>query len=140
MRFKMHLLALSVFAMASCDEVEGVHVDDGALAGRCVYTNPFAQVEQCKAYVGLAWTEHDALSDCSRPMIGADEGIFEPGLACPDETLLGRCFVEETEPAAVVLHYPATEALGCNVVETGCNHAGGVFVPGAVCPDPAGAM
>lgn len=130
----MRILATAALMLFSCDGVENTAtVDLDAMVGRCVYTNPFAQALECKGYLGSGWTRDAASDDCIEPMLGAAEGTFEPGLPCEEDALMGRCDIAEGHAEQTVLFYSSTDAMACLAVETGCDHADGVFTPDALC-------
>lgn len=105
----------------------------GDAVGRCLYTNPFSASDECKEYLGDGWSESDAAADCEAPVIGADPGAFEPGLACDREAFIGECVVDAGGEGEVVTVFPGDDPGACSGAEFGCGFTGGEFVPAEVC-------
>jgi hypothetical protein len=105
----------------------------GELVGSCLYTNPFASSAECKEYTGAGWTDSDAQGDCAAPMVGADPGSFQAGIACDRSAILGECFIDQDADNATILVFPGTDPDSCSGVALGCDFASGTFEPADVC-------
>jgi hypothetical protein len=140
-----------VFGLFGCGDGEPEEVTDtaavtvpaaDAVVGRCDYINPFSQADECKEYVGAAWTPADAETDCATPVVGGSAGVFVGGESCVRESLVGECFVDGGADSEVVIVFPGDDPAACAGAEFGCTFAGGEFVPAEVCTeggeDPGG--
>ena len=113
----------SVDAAATVDATAGV--------GRCDYRNAFSGHDECKAYLGAAWTAASAADDCAKqPGAG---GAFVAGGACAASTL-GRCVVAKGDGLDATTELGGVAATECSSAELACTtFAGGTFVAGSVC-------
>ena len=106
-----------------------------AVAGSCVYVNPFSDGEECKEYTGASWTPETAATDCEAPLLTAGPGTFTAEAGCVAESELGRCVVGFDTPEETVLVFPGTDVGQCGSVQLGCSFAQGFFQPSELCQD-----
>ncbi|MCA9544789.1 MAG: hypothetical protein KC613_10380, partial [Myxococcales bacterium] len=105
----------------------------GDVVGRCQYVNRFSQGEECKAYVGAAWTAESAAADCEAVFLN-QPGTFEAGVPCGYEAELGSCAVGDMAADGYVLVSAGNDPADCGLSQTGCEtFAGGSFTPAGVC-------
>lgn len=98
-------------------------------AGRCEYTNPFSQGEECRDYVGAGWTADAIENDCAEQM-----GTTTLDVACSDEGVLGRCILDGGTDLEVQIVFYGDDADACSLSQTGCEtFGGGTFEPEGVC-------
>ncbi len=104
------------------------------LIGRCIYTNPFSKAEECKDYSGTYWAPLVAKMECAAAEPFGAEGVFEEGVACSTEGILGRCLIGEGTERAYDLVFKGTDAGACSTTQAGCEtFAGGKFQPAEIC-------
>jgi len=129
-----HVLFISLVALffSSCAAPEA-DPNIGEAIGRCVYVNGFSDRSECKEYFGSSWTEEAIVDNCAAPVPGSDPGLFEPGLSCEREEILGECFVDPGTVEAATIVFPGIEGDSCSGLSMGCGFAGGEFVPAAAC-------
>jgi len=133
-------LTLSVLAACGTTPDEGADTDtdvfvQDVLVGSCAYRNPFSDGDECKEYVGSAWTPETAAADCEAPLLTAGPGAFRAEAACDSPSELGRCVIEGGTDTENVLVFPGQDPASCGGVQTGCAFGQGVFEPSAICAD-----
>ena len=111
--------------------------EEPAAIGRCLYVNPFSDTDECKEYLGDAWTQDRIDEDCASPVPGSDPGVFEAELACDREQILGECIIAPDTEDAANLVFPGGYGDDCSGLSFGCTFAGGEFEPSDYC-DPNG--
>lgn len=105
-----------------------------AAVGRCDYTNPFSQSNECKAYTGEGWTADGAAADCAEVLGGP--GTFVPDLMCAFDAELGRCAIGDPAADGYILALSGDDPADCALGRTACEtFAGGVFEPTPTCAD-----
>lgn len=116
--------------------------DAGAsdLLGRCVYTNPFSQREECKEYTGSGWTAADASSDCAAPVPGGSPGLFTPASSCERDSYIGECRVDGGEALETITVFWGTDPESCSGAELGCGFSQGEFTPTEICTAESGGV
>jgi len=100
---------------------------------RCVYVNAFSDNLECKEYLGSDWTPEAIGADCASPVPGSDPGVVEMDLACDRAQILGECFIDAGTVESATIVFPGREGDSCNGLRTGCNFAGGDYVPASAC-------
>ncbi len=105
-------------------------------AGRCDYTNPFSQGDECREYSGSGWTGEEIEADCED-----QSGTATLDAVCDDSGVLGRCIIDGgTDREVQIVSYGSDEG-SCAITQTGCEtFGGGEFEPEGVCAgeDPTG--
>lgn len=125
------LLALSVLTLSGCNGFQVPSLPE-TVVGKCIYTNKFSQLTECKDYVGN-WTEAEATEDCK--VQGATISLGEKcGIAPADK--YGDCIfkVDEAKQQWARVELPGTESAKCGSMERGCElFGGGAFQPSPIC-------
>lgn len=99
---------------------------------RCVYTNPFSQGQDCKAYTGAGWTAERIEADCAAVFVNT-AGTVETG-TCGFDQELGRCAVGDPAGEGYVLVSEGADPGQCGLTRTACEtFAEGTFTAGAMC-------
>lgn len=149
-RFPHAMLGLSLVASAlgglgACSSSEGdVEVQDPPAAqveaGRCVYTSPFTQAEECRDYTGPGWSATSAEADCK----SQQAATFEPEERCSYPTTLGACVMSSGTEDEYSIVFPGDDVSQCASFQRGCElFGGGKFVPAAcegAAEDPGGGV
>lgn len=131
----MYRLAPLLLLLA-CGTAEPEVEDSGPSAlGRCLYVNSFSDADECKEYVGSAWTAEAMQSDCDAPMPGADPGLLEVDVACDRSSILGECVIDEDGEEHASLVFPGVAGDSCDGLSLGCGFAGGEFTASELCDD-----
>ena len=105
--------------------------------GRCTYTNPFSQGQECKLYSGVGWSLDSATADCAAPMAGV-QGEFSSAAACGSASQLSQCVVGDPAAKGYLLVSFGDSSGGCALAKIGCEvFAKGKNFPGPVCSDPS---
>lgn len=99
------------------------------VVARCVYQNPFSQMEECREYLGDAWNADNAADDCDRR-----EGSFAAEEPCDYESEYGRCILEGGTDKVARLVFPGDDESKCASMQRGCElFGGGLFQPSVLC-------
>jgi hypothetical protein len=124
LRRPLALAATLVVASTGCEKPAPAVPD--AVFGHCIYTNPFADQEECKELRGDGWDTASAEASCAE-----NESTLAEG-PCPYDAPTGACVMPTDDPSMVVqLVMPLGE---CASNERGCElFGGGTFVPGPAC-------
>lgn len=107
-------------------------------AGRCLYVNSFSRNDECKEYVGAAWTEASMAEDCAAPLPGAAAGTLELAVGCDRTSIFGECLIDAGGEEAATLVFPGQPGDSCGGLDLGCTFAGGEFAPSALCDEEGG--
>ncbi|MFZ9886958.1 MAG: proteinase inhibitor [Myxococcota bacterium] len=103
-------------------------VPEEALA-YCVYTNRFSQLEECREYLGEAWTTESAEDDCA-----SQEGTAFGEGGCPYDEALGRCVLNAGDDDVYRIVFPGSDEEQCASLQRGCElFGGGAFVADTPC-------
>ncbi len=96
--------------------------------GRCVYTSPFTQAEECRDYSGSSWTLTAAEADCK-----AQQGSsFTKTESCAYPKTLGRCLLDGGTEDEYSIVFPGDDTSACTSTKRGCElFGGGTFIPDA---------
>ncbi|WP_437289378.1 proteinase inhibitor [Sorangium sp. So ce406] len=102
--------------------------------GRCVYTSPITQAEECRDYTGTGWTAEAAEADCK----ALQGGTFAAGESCAYPQALGRCVLGGGTEDEYSIVLPGDDVSQCAATQRGCEvFGGGRFEPG-VCQGVTG--
>ncbi|MFO0757560.1 MAG: proteinase inhibitor [Byssovorax sp.] len=97
--------------------------------GRCVYTSPFTQAEECREYTGAGWAAGAGADDCA-----VRSGTFAEDGACEYPSTLGACSIDAGKDTAYTIVFPGEDSSKCASTQMGCEKfAKGTFAPGKVC-------
>jgi len=143
------LLVSSLGGLGACQKAEekaGPGPEPAATApGRCVYTSPFTQAEECRDYTGKGWSAETAEADCKAQA----KSTFTKAERCTYPTTLGQCVLDGGTDDETSIVFPAEDTVQCTSTQRGCElFGGGKFVPDA-CegvvddpgdPDPEGSV
>jgi len=125
-------LALTALSLAACaTPAEDPFISDAI--GRCTYVNGFNDRNECKEYLGSSWTQDAMQDNCESPVPGSDPGLLELDLGCPQDDLLGVCYVDAGTIEANTLYFLNGDGYDCSGLAVGCSFAGGEFAPAAAC-------
>ncbi|NUQ77983.1 MAG: proteinase inhibitor [Polyangiaceae bacterium] len=127
------LLASLPLLIVACDDSppDAPAAPKDAIAGHCVYTNPFSKQEECSEFHGAAWTAAAVAEDCN-----AKSAAVMPG-ACGYSETLGTCVIEEAPNKAVHIVMPGDDPSLCSNQKLGCEvFGGGAFIAAGVCANP----
>ncbi|MDI3287491.1 proteinase inhibitor [Polyangium sp. 15x6] len=143
------LLVSSLGGLGACQEAE----EEAAPApepaaeapGRCIYTSPFTQAEECRDYTGKGWSAESAEADCK----ALAQSTFTKAEACAYPKTLGRCVLDGGKDDEYSIVFPGEDTAQCASTQRGCElFGGGKFLPDA-CegvidepgnPDPSGSV
>ncbi|WP_437690889.1 proteinase inhibitor [Sorangium sp. So ce176] len=96
--------------------------------GRCVYTSPITQAEECRDYTGTGWTAEAAEADCQ----ALQGGTFAAGELCAYPQALGRCVLGGGTEDEYSIVLPGDDTSQCAATQRGCEtFGGGQFEPDA---------
>lgn len=103
------------------------------VVGSCRYTNPFAKLEECRDYLGTAWTEKSTKDDCAAQQLNGQRAEYTLGAACSYPSILGYCILGKGE-AFTRIHLPGDDDTKCASSERGCEiFGGGLFDAAPLC-------
>ncbi|WP_434046017.1 MULTISPECIES: proteinase inhibitor [Sorangium] len=123
------LVASALGGLGACQEDEDKAAPEAFVApGRCVYTSPITQAEECRDYTGTGWTAEAAEADC-KALQGA---TFAAGERCAYPQALGRCVLGGGTEDEYSIVLPGDDASQCAATQRGCEvFGGGRFEPDA---------
>ncbi|MRG90876.1 proteinase inhibitor [Polyangium spumosum] len=126
------LLVSSLGGLAACEKAEEKAPEAPPPAfvqpGRCVYTSPFTQAEECRDYTGEGWSAEAAEADCK----ALQASTFTNDERCTYETTLGRCVLEGGTEDEYAIVMPGDDTSQCASTKRGCElFGGGTFEPDA---------
>jgi hypothetical protein len=100
----------------------------------CDYTSLFTGSDECRDYVGAAWTEADVNANCSEV-----QGQTNLEAGCAIDGVLGRCTLDGgTDWELQVVIYGA-DASSCDLQAAGCEtFGGGTWKPEPICAGSGG--
>lgn len=102
---------------------------EGAVVGRCEYTSPFTQGQECRDYEGEGWTDADVTAACDEL-----RGTVALGEACDASGILGRCRLEEAADRRLVVMPYGDDPDSCETQALGCEtFGGGTWEPAPIC-------
>lgn len=133
MRHLLTPLVVSLVLLIGCGPPPATDPTIADPLGRCSYVNGFSDAVECREYYGSDWTAAAMADQCAAPVPGSDPGVLELDLGCDRGAILGECVIDEGTVAASVIVFPGDDPEQCGGLPMGCNFAGGVFVPSAVC-------
>ncbi len=106
--------------------------DNEVVQASCYYTNPFSSSDECKEYVGDAWSKTDIASDCGE--VFGQSGELRLGEACSFESFLGTCTNVDYAQRTSRTVSAGDNSGDCAATQTGCeSFGGGSFEPSALC-------
>lgn len=109
-------------------DLDDIEIPEEVLAS-CVYMNPFSQAEECREYLGSAWTLENTEVDCAD-----QDGTYTGGAGCGYDATLGSCIMNAAGDDIYRIVFPGDDEEKCASTLRGCElFAGGVFEPAAVC-------
>ncbi|WP_437765763.1 proteinase inhibitor [Sorangium sp. So ce764] len=88
--------------------------------GRCVYTSPFSQAEECREYTGAGWTAEAAEADCK----ALQGSTFTRGESCAYPETLGGCVLGGGTGNEYTLIFPGGDTSQCAATQRGCEMFG----------------
>jgi hypothetical protein len=99
----------------------------------CQYINGFSGQDECKEYLGSAWTPEAIAENCSVPVPGSDPGFVLEGVGCEKNPIRGQCFVDAGTVESLTIVFPSLPGEDCDGLSVGCFFAGGEWAPAAEC-------
>ena len=126
------LLVSSLGGLGACQEAEEKAPEpppEAAVApGRCIYTSPFTQAEECRDYTGKGWSAEAAEADCK----AQQKSTFTKAESCAYPQSLGRCVLDGGTDDEYSIVFPGEDTSACSGTQRGCElFGGGKFVPDA---------
>ena len=113
-----------LFVLAACAPTEVVL--RGPSVGSCSYVSSFSGLPECRDF-------HDATDEEAEAHCADDGAVFEPGVACDVDDVLGTC-TYEADGFQIRTTVEGTDASECGSNRFGCEtFAGGVWEPAANC-------
>lgn len=140
---RLHLLATLPLLLLACETSNGADTGGAGATGgtstdstsapaadfgHCTYTNKFSKSEECREYVGSAWTKDLVAEDCA-----SQDGALSEG-ACSYPSTLGTCVLDKDPEQTTIIVSPGSDPAKCSGLKVGCEtFGGGTFKPDAPC-------
>lgn len=99
------------------------------VAGHCIYTSKFTDLQECSEYLGKAWTSSSMETTCND-----SNGTLSIGEPCDKNNTLGACILDGGTQEVQRVLVNSTDSKECNTNKRGCElFGGGAWVDGSVC-------